>query len=495
MKLEFTKKSTEYLRPILREQRTVEETAEAIILDSSPDATDVLMTNGMAFLRGKDLSDGILTVSAGVSAMAICQSDGKSIPQIVEVYIPISVKVENPQLKPGQLCVAQAQLRRLDGHLVSPRKVMVRANLAVTVSVYEMVQEEHPEEAQTQGLELQRNTAPICCLVSLGEKNYTVEDSVRLSPEGTAVSLCASKVRLVHTDSRLTSARAVLKGEAELRVLYLDDSGTLQTGTASVPFSQYIDLEECQETDELQLKSCLTGADITPSSDGGGLNVTLQLLTTAEVYRRQELSYIGDIYSLMGQVTPETREESYDSLLDQQFFAPVGHGTVPGQYAHIIYTDCVPGAYSSRRNGEQVEFTLPLTAQVLLETEDGELRGASSGLSLTAVTQAAERCRFVLEPEALTVSGSIGVDSVDIKVTGNLSVSTYSSMEFTEIVGGELSEETLTRDGPGLIIRRPSSSETLWDIAKAYRTTTQAIMEANGLEGELISDQMLLIPR
>jgi LysM repeat protein len=100
-----------------------------------------------------------------------------------------------------------------------------------------------------------------------------------------------------------------------------------------------------------------------------------------------------------------------------------------------------------------------------------------------------------LEPEALTVSGSIGVDSVDIKVTGNLSVSTYSNMEFTEIIGGELSEEALTLDGPGLIIRRPSSSETLWDIAKAYRTTTQAIMEANGLEGELISDQMLLIPR
>jgi hypothetical protein len=262
-----------------------------------------------------------------------------------------------------------------------------------------------------------------------------------------------------------------------------------------VPFSQYIDLEECQETDELQLRSCLTGADVTTSSDGGGLNVTLQLLTTAEVYRRQELSYIGDIYSLMGQVTPEAKDQSYDSLLDQQFFAPVGHGTVPGQYAHVIYADCLPGAFSSRRNGEQVEFSLPLTAQVLLETEDGALRGASSGLSLTAVTQAAERCRFVLEPEALTVSGSIGVDSVDIKVTGNLSVSTYSSMEFAEIIGGELSEEALTRNGPGLIIRRPSSSETLWDIAKAYRTTTQAIMEANGLEGELISDQMLLIPR
>jgi hypothetical protein len=197
----------------------------------------------------------------------------------------------------------------------------------------------------------------------------------------------------------------------------------------------------------------------------------------------------------MGQVTPETVEKSYDSLLDRQFFAPVGHGTVPGQYARVIYADCLPGAFGHERNGEQVEFTLPLTAQVLLETEDGALRGASSGLNLTAVTQAAERCRFVLEPEALTISGSIGVDGADIKVTGTLSVSTYSPMEFMEIVGGELSEETPQRDGPGLIIRRPSSSETLWDIAKAYRTTTEAIMEANGLEGELISDQMLLIPR
>jgi hypothetical protein len=495
MNLEFTTKSMEYFKPILREQRTVEETAEAIILDSSPDMTDVLLSSGMAFLRGKELSDGILTVSAGVSAMAICQSDGRSAPEIVEVYIPFSVKIENPQLKPGQNCVVKVQLRRLDGHLVSSRKVMVRANLAITASVYEVVQEEHPEESATPGLQLQKNTAPIRCLVSLGEKNYTVEDSVRFRPEGNAVSLAACQVLLTHTDSRLTSARAVLKGEAELRVLYLDDAGKLQTATASVPFSQYIDLEECQETDELQLRSCLTGADVMPSSDGGGLNVTLQLLTTAEVYRRQELSYIGDIYSLVGQVTPETVEKSYDSLLDQQFFAPVGHGNVPGQYSRIIYADCLPGAFSHQRNGEQVEFTLPLTAQVLLETEDGGLRGAVAGLGLTAATQAAESCRFTLEPEVLTVGGSIGVDGVDIKATGTLSISTYSNMEFTEIVGGELSEEPIKRDGPGLIIRRPSSSETLWDIAKAYRTTIQAIMEANGLEEELISDQMLLIPR
>ena len=115
----------------------------------------------------------------------------------------------------------------------------------------------------------------------------------------------------------------MLKGEAELQILYLSSDGAFTTGTATLPFSQYIDLGDCGEEDELQLTSCLTGADVEPTLDGGGLNVTLQLLSMAKVWARREMGYMADVYSLEGTLTPETEERSYRSLLDRQFFSPV----------------------------------------------------------------------------------------------------------------------------------------------------------------------------
>ena len=38
----------EYLRPVLRETKTVEETAEAVISNSCPDVTEILYTDGTA---------------------------------------------------------------------------------------------------------------------------------------------------------------------------------------------------------------------------------------------------------------------------------------------------------------------------------------------------------------------------------------------------------------------------------------------------------------
>lgn len=493
MKLEFLKEPMEYLRPVLREVRQVEETAEAIIPDSCPDVQEVLASWGLAFLRGKELGEGVMNISAGVSASALTQPEGRDMPEVVEVYIPMTVRLESGVLHSGQVSRVDVSLKRLDGHLVNPRKVMVRATVSVSVWGYEPEREEHLTDPATGGIQVLKKTAPVKCLRHLGEKNYTVEDLVGISPEGMGQTVCGCQIRLHHTDQRLTGTRAVLKGEAEVEVLYLDESGHLKTGSGQLPFSQYIDLGDSTEQDELFLRSILTGAEVSFGSDGGSLNVILQLNTTAEVWGKQEIGYIGDMYSLQGQVKPEMISRCYDSMIDRQVFAPVGHGVLDGIMGRAVFVSCIPGDVSFQRSGEQVTFTMPVSAQVLYENEEGKLLGAVTRVELKAATMAAADCRFEAAGEDLTATGSLG-GGLDVKISGNLTVNTFCALSFQEIAGGELEEREEKRNGPGIIIRRPKKGEGLWDIAKTYRTTTSAIAAANGMEDEHVPEKMLLIP-
>ncbi len=491
MKLEFLTEAMEYLRPVLRETKTAEETAEAIIPDSCPDVTEILHTGGIAFLRGKELGEGSANVSMGVSAAVLAQPSGRKEPEVVEVYIPMSVRFEHPALRPGLMASAQAELRRLDSHMVNPRKVLVRATVAVTLWVWEPCREEHA--AGVSGAEGLEQVQPLKLLTALGEKNYTVEDAVRLSPEGNGQKLCDYQIRLTHSDTRLTGTRAVLKGNAEITALYQTEEGNLMTGQAQLPFSQYIDLGDCQETDELRLTSCLTGADVELSADGGGLNVTLQMLSRAEVWSPRELKYLADLYALEGQAVPEVERRSYESLLDRQYFAPVGRAVLNGAGGQAVHLSCIPGELSHTRAGETTEFTLPVIIQVLWKSEDA-LGGGSVRANLTFATQAAQGCRFEGRAEELSASAAPGPDGLEIKVTGTVCISTYGTAEIQEITGAELTETEPEKNRPGLIIRRPAPQETLWDIAKQYRTTMSAIQEANGLSGEPGPDTLLLIP-
>lgn len=494
MNLEFAKKSMEYLRPVLREVKQVEETAEAIIPDTCPDVQDILLCCGTAFLRGKELSEGMLTVSAGVSATALAKPEGRDTPEVVEVYIPMSMKLDSAVLHTGQAFKAEVAIRRLDGHLVNPRKVMVRATVAISVWVYQPEQEEHLEHARLERVQLLKRTAPIRCLKALGEKSYTVEDQVHISQEGNGRTICAVQLSLRHTDSRIAGNRAVLKGLADVDVLYLDDKETLQTGSGQIGFSQYIDLERCDEQDELRLISSMSGADVTFSSDRSSLNVILQIVTVAEVWGKEEIEYIGDMYSLSGELIPEFTRRRYESLVDTQLFGPVTHGTGDGVIGQPLYAVSVPGDVHQERNGEQVTFTLPITTQVLYKNADGALDCAVMRAALQTTTTASGDSRFEVTEERLLTQPS-GDGALNVKISGTLGIRTFCDTEFEEITGGTWEEREEAINGPGLVIRRLRKDEALWDLAKAYHTTMEAIVLANGLETETVPEKLLLIPR
>ena len=60
-------------------------------------------------------------------------------------------------------------------------------------------------------------------------------------------------------------------------------------------------------------------------------------------------------------------------------------------------------------------------------------------------------------------------------------------------------DETAPRDTsaqPSIVLRMVGEQERLWDIAKAYATTQQDIMQANDLEdGTVPGGKLLLIPK
>ena len=494
LKLEFKTESMEYLRPLLRETRGAEETAESIIPDACPDVRDILHTGGMAFLRGKDLGEGTAAVSAGVSAMVLVQPEGRQTPEVIEAYLPMTVRFESAELRPGLESCAQVVLRRLDSHMVNPRKVLVRAAVTVTLRVWERCAEAHPVDSPQEGIQILRRTEPVKLLTALGEKSYTIEDTVRLDAGDPGTCLADLQIALEHTDTRLTGTRAVLKGNVHIKTLSLTEQGALSRGQAVLPFSQYIDLGDCRETDELSLDSVLSGADIELSADGQGLNVTLQLLSRAEVWSQREVAYIGDLYALFGEAEPEWTSSAYESLLDRQCFQPVGRGTMTGGGDQAVYLTCLPGEPSHTRTGDTAEFTVPVSVQMVTEKE-GKPAGGTVRVNLTCATHASAGCRFEVQAEDLTATASPGMDGMEVRVTGTICVRTYGSTELREITGGTVNEETRDPSRPGLIIRRPGRQESLWDIARQYRTTTAAIQQANGLSGEPSGEMLLLIPR
>lgn len=496
LKLDFVKEKITYRKPVLRESKSIEETAEAIITDRCPDITEILCTSGMLFIRGQEAMDGMLTVSAGVSATALAAPEGRNTPEVVEVYIPLSLRFESSALTGDTEYRISGVLKKLDGHLVNPRRVLIRATVEVTVWGAEPCTEEVQVDVTQPEVQRLRGTLPLRLLKTTGHTTDTAQDEIAFPGGAPAASQLAScQITLESGQSRLAGGRAVFRGTARMDILYLTEEGKPERTNLEIPYAQFVDVGDCQDEDELTVDSCLAGADVELMADGSGVNVTLQVRSQVQVYGNMELHYLADLYATDGVCSYTAEDTVYNCLLDQRSDSLSGHGRVTGNVLQVVAAWPMAGSPVQKRDGENVEITVPVTVQVLYENDSGALCGGVCRTNLTTRTQMAPECRCEVLCQNVWATALPGGDGAEVRVGGQVQVSAWAENSCHRITEGELhpAEEPPVR--PSLVIHRVGQGDTLWSLGKAYGTTVEAIEAANGLAGEATEGSLLLIPR
>ena len=77
-----------------------------------------------------------------------------------------------------------------------------------------------------------------------------------------------------------------------------------------------------------------------------------------------------------------------------------------------------------------------------------------------------------------------GGDSLDLRIVLGLNVRSFKNENFTQITDIEVSEPEDKKPDPCIIIYFVQHGDTLWKIAKKYRTTVAALMECNNLSSD-----------
>jgi len=169
-------------------------------------------------------------------------------------------------------------------------------------------------------------------------------------------------------------------------------------------------------------------------------------------------------------------------------------GEIPGFGGEVLLIRMLPQEYTVSRNGEVVECVLPVVTQVLMK-EDTGYGSRNLRLELSCSTRASSSCDITVSADQLTAQILPSAGGKEVQVTGTLCLTCLSTSGISEIVDGELMEEEERGEMPGLVIRRAAPEDSLWSLAKRYRTSMAAISAANGLKEEILPGDLILIPR
>ena len=350
---------------------------------------------------------------------------------------------------------------------------------------------------------------PCLSLLSCAEKTFDLSETVELPEGAKPVEKLLRATGTLRLDSqKAVSGKLLLRGELAVTLLYLTDGDGQQLlhYEHRMPISQIIEVPDvtedalCETTLHLQCLRVLTRAD-----SAGALrlfDVTSQISAFIKAFEKKTQPVVTDCYATRLALCAKTQEvpfcdhlQTLDRTLQVQTVPELGDLQVKA--AADVWAEC--GRCSVQNGVGGFAVTGEATVHLLLELEDGGFAYAersvtiSEPLSLSADeadvtgTLSTAVCAATAQVRA---DGTVLV-TLDCRVQGEL----YAVKTRTVCVDAFADENADARRRSALTLYFAQPGETLWDIAKHYRTSVDAIQIENGLDDDtVIAARMLMVP-
>jgi hypothetical protein len=486
LEVKFEKTGLDCLQTVVCEVKNVEQTQELRLNDGMPDVGKVLCCWGQVLLRSKEWRGNGMSATGGVMVWVLYQPEDGSGPKTLETWVPFQVKWDFPETDRDGLMNVDLLLRCADARSLSARKLMIRVGIsALGQGMLPGRVEFSGVQTVPKDVQLLRRSYPVRLPREAGEKAFELEEELTVTPVETLLR-CELRPEII--DRKIMAGKVVFRGAAALRLLYMDADGKVRTWTAEVPFSQFADLEgEYDDTAQPSVTPAVTNLELERLEDGA-LRMKAGLTGQYVVWDSPVIQTVEDAYSSNRGVEVHTQSLELPMMLDrrQENLRPEQRTDHGGQVVDVFMMTEHP---QQQRRGEDVVMELPVTFQLLVD--DGELRCETVKTRETWALPVHESCRLWASSMPTGWPGDKG-GSVGGDVT--VTASTVAGEGLPMVTGLTLGE-TMPADPerPSLILRR-SDGENLWELAKEYGSTVDAIRQSNGLTDEPQTGAMLLIP-
>ena len=492
MALQFHKKDIPFLRTVMRQEQSQEQTQEVRLPEGYPDVGRVITAWGQVIVRGKEWRSGGMSVSGGVIARVLYAPEDGSAVRCMEAWLPFQMKWDFPASEQDGVIAVYPLVTGVDARSTSARKIMVRSNVSILAeamrpscaAVFEPV--ELPDD-----IRVLKNTYPMCLLAEAGEKAFQLEENLHIpegKPKPIAVIRCSLEAQA--TEQRLLTDKLIFRGSALITVLYIDEEGKLHRFSEEVPFSQYAELNrDYSDEAKVNVHIILTNLEIENGEEQ--LLLKAGLSGQYKIHECRPIMVVEDSYSTSRSLKLQAAALELPVALDMRSERMIAEITPENNGEYLLDATFYPEHAKVYREAEQVTTELAGTFQLLSMDAEGYLHSQQHRWE-DSVQQPANPS---IKSEALLqLNGDVSMDSALVRCGLQLGLNAVGDAGITMLTGIEVGEQLEPNpERPSLILCR-TGDRSLWDIAKQNGSTVEAIQKANSLQQEPDEDRVLLIP-
>lgn len=466
------------------------ETADSIVPDTFPDIGQIICAYGTASIKDRTPQNGRLLVSGAVQTTILYQPENADGLRRLSVPISFAHIEECEGLDANATCYVSCYVTAIDVIPVNSRKLSVNAQLCFETECYCKTSSMITEDIDVPHIQLLRTPHTVTLVQQVYQSPISILEDVTLQ-DAVDLQLLHYSCTLHSTECRAMRGKVVLKGDAILQCLAVQEDDAIRTLSNTTPFTQILEMPELEEGESVSVRLAAQEVDCRLDADGL-LSYTISADAVFTVRTSQTVQQIDDLYIPGKKIKMQEEKAVLRSVPPQvPFTTEVNETLQTAQHvSHIITSDA--HCCGTKRNADG-SIQITAAVQVLYLNDDQQLCALQRTLPLTASCTVLGSISQVELTARATSAGETGM-LLSVAISGMAAVEECCT--FRNITTLEECEQQEEQDNITLVLRFIDEEQRLWEIAKSYGTTAEVIRRANDLPEDVVSvaQTMLLIP-
>lgn len=478
--------------------------------DYCPDISRILKCQLNPRVTGYRFSGDSLTVEGVAGIRLLYVGEGGGSVRSYSHSVPFTAQYALKGVPENPLVRVKTKVDYLNCRAISQRRVDLHGAFSVCARVYVQKKEQVTTGAQGAGVQLKKASVTVSSIIGSADRGFNVAEMLHVGQNNSPIEQVISYSAVaVMNEFKAIPNKILAKGELLIRVLYASDvaKGIMDITEHSVPISQIIDIDGVDEDSVCDVRFDVVSSDVTPRIDSNGdwrmLAVDVRINAAARAFKEMEIPVLTDAYSTEYELNVEQKPVKLERV------ATVKHDTFLAKQAFDLPEDGVERVIdlwceADSLNLKEEEGGYKITGDLKICMLACDIQGTPSYYERKSDYE--YMCEVRGMPQNSRCEADVTVVAASFSLTAANTIEVRCEMKVDALVFAVSNEKVIcslqpdegkpvSKDEAALTIYYADEGENVWDIAKKYKTSVEAVFKENNLDSEVMAKKaMLLIP-
>lgn len=480
---------------------------DAIIPDIKPDILNAINTDGTVCIYKKEVLDGKIKIDGCINSNIMYLADNEEANiRGISTNIDFSKTIEMENARSGMNMECEMNLKSMECKVLNGRKISIKSVLEanIKVSVNEDVEfiENVTNINDIQKLNKKFN---MNSLLGAGDTKSFAKDTILIDNIDDLSEIIKTNVNIINKETKISYNKVLAKADLQIKIMYLTEDNRISSVKTKIPVMGFIDIQNVSDDNMCDVKFDLKNLIVKPNNvEEHSIYIEAEVEIACEVYENKEVDLIEDLYSpsiglnsqckkiktmqekrILQDVCNIRQKQDIPEIKNEKIYDADISINIQNQNVmndRIIFEGELEINFifsSSRTSGiDSKRIKLPFNHNMEVQ---GITKNSKIDTKIEITTQ-----DFVIMPD----------ESIDIKIDLNFLLNVFKNVDINVINDINI-DENENQDLYSVVIYFVKPGDTLWQIAKKFKSTVENIAKMNGIEdiNKINVGDELFIPR